>query len=82
MGDDIKTDLGETGYEGGDWDHLSQDEVPLRFCEHDDKPLGSIKAGNFMINLVTQHFKKTLHCRVSKLLLINCQDTLKSKYCC
>jgi hypothetical protein len=44
--DNIKMDLREIGFGDVDWIHLAQDRAS--YCEHGDKPSGSIKCGEFL----------------------------------
>jgi hypothetical protein len=39
-----KMDLGEIGWDGGDWIELAQDKGPVEgSCEHGNEPSGSLK---------------------------------------
>jgi hypothetical protein len=47
--DNIKMDLREIGIDGDNWIQLAQESPVASFCEHDNKPLGSIqKASCFL----------------------------------
>jgi hypothetical protein len=49
----IKMNLREEGFKDMKWTKLTQKSLMAIFCEHSDEPLGSTKAGNFLISRIT-----------------------------
>jgi len=46
--DNIRTDVGEIGWEVVDWIYLAQDRSMARICEYGNEPSCSIKYGEFL----------------------------------